>query len=404
MIALDLFAGVGWALACRELGIHERGVDNAQAVLATRENAGMETIYQDVWDGLLGVHGVGRYTLLIASPPCQTFSPAGKGAGRKALDQVLAAIRDGLYRDPVALHQLTVLLDPRTALVLTPLAHVYRDRPQYVVLEQVTPVLPVWEAYAAVMRELGYSVVTGILNAEQYGVPQTRRRAILIARRDGIAAGMPEPTHSKYYSQDPNRLDIGVAKWVSMAEALGFAGFEARKVMGKGMVDRHGDRPGRDAMEPAFTVRASAGGMEPGGFVLVGNQRPERASGGYQERSVLRPAQTITSGSRSWTFQRRGLGDRPSPTITGGGTDTGGAEPIAKLARYTSLPSWEGGTHRLLPEEAAVLQSFPYDFEWAGNKGQKFLQIGNAVPPLLGRHVLSAALAGAVDDLAEVAA
>nr|WP_228513917.1 DNA cytosine methyltransferase [Frondihabitans sp. VKM Ac-2883] len=301
------------------------------------------------------------------------------------------------------MHELTVSLDPRTALVLTPLAHVYRDRPTYVVLEQVTPVLPVWEAYAAVMRELGYSVVTGILNAEQYGVPQTRRRAILVARRDGIDAAMPEPTHSRYYSQDPNRLDLGVEKWVSMADALGFAGFEAHKVMGKGMVERHGERPGRDAAEPAFTIRASAGGMEPGGFVLVGNQKSE-GSADYHQRSALRPAQTITSGSRSWKWERRGLTDRPSPTITGGGTETGGAEPIAKLARYTTLPSWEGATHRLLPEEAAVLQSFPYDFDWAGNKGEKFLLIGNAVPPLLAKVVLSAALSGVLGTEVEQAA
>lgn len=35
-----------------------------------------------------------------------------------------------------------------------------------------------------------------------------------------------------------------------------------------------------------------------------------------------------------------GLTTRPSPTITGGGTETGGAEPIAKLARYTTRPDW----------------------------------------------------------------
>lgn len=353
MIALDLFAGVGWALACRELGITDRGVDNAATVIETRRRAGLETIYQDVWDGLFGVHGVGRYDILIASPPCQTFSAAGKGAGRKALDEVLAAVHAGLWRDPVALHALTVSLDPRTALVLTPLAHVYRDRPQHVVLEQVVPVLPVWEAYASVMRELGYSVVTGILSAEQYGVPQTRRRAILIARRDGIEARMPAPTHSRFYARDPERRDADVLPWISMANALGW-----------------------------------------------------------------------------------GLSGRPAPTITGGGTETGGAEPIAKLARYTSRPDWcfrrpattivadprvggpgrsefvkggvsrqnRPGSLRLEPDEAAVLQSFPRDFDWAGGKGAQFLQIGNAVPPLLGQHVLAAATSEALEVSEAVAA
>jgi DNA (cytosine-5)-methyltransferase 1 len=366
MIAFDLFAGVGWGLACRALGITDRGVDNVATVVETRRRAGLETVYNDVWDGLFGVYGVGRYQLLTASPPCQTFSPAGKGAGRKALDEVLAAIRAGLYRDPVALHELTVSLDPRTALVLTPLAHVYRDRPQYVVLEQVVPVLPVWGAYAVVMRELGYSVVTGILSAEQFGVPQTRRRAILIARRDGLEAFMPTPTHSRFYAREPKRRDADVQPWISMADALGW-----------------------------------------------------------------------------------GLSDRPSPTITGGGTETGGAEPIAKLARYTSRPDWvhrrpsptvvatrrssagilvgrqlvdgsradTGGRSgavgigkgmlpgvRVTADEAGVLQSFPRGFDWAGGKGAQFLQIGNAVPPLLGQHVLAAATAGALNVAEAVAA
>lgn len=36
--------------------------------------------------------------------------------------------------------------------------------------------------------------------------------------------------------------------------------------MGRGMVERHGARPPREPWEPAFTIRANAGGMEPGGF------------------------------------------------------------------------------------------------------------------------------------------
>ena len=349
LTALDLFAGVGWAVACQRLGIHERGVEISDVVVRTREAAGLETIYGDVWDGLLGVHGVGRYDLLIGSPPCQTFSAAGSRSGSKALAEVLSAIDDGLYRDPVALHALTETLDPRTALVLTPLAHVYRDRPMFVVLEQVPPVLPVWEACATVMRDLGYSVVTEVLNAEQYGVPQTRKRAILVARRDGVEARMPTPTHSRYHVRTWERVDAGTLPWVSMAEALGW-----------------------------------------------------------------------------------GMTERPSPTITGGGTETGGAEPIAKLARYTSRPDWvfrrpaptiaadprvappgckhprpgccsnypgtsgrqfPEGSLRLTPTEAAALQSFPSGFPFLGNQGERFLTIGNAVPPLLGQAVLAAAVA-----------
>lgn len=396
MIALDLFAGVGWAVACRELGITDRGVENAPIVVETRDLAGFETLYRDVWDGLLGVHGVGRYDILIASPPCQTFSAAGKGAGRQALEQVLDAITDGLYRDAVALHELTEALDPRTALVLAPLAHVYRDRPTYVVLEQVPPVLPVWEAYATVMRDLGYSVVTGVLNAEQYGVPQTRRRAILIARRDGRAAAMPTPTHSRYYPRAPKQLDLGVEKWVSMAEALGWGMAErpSPTVTGGG-TETGGAEP--IAKLARYTDREDwVRQVGPQGTILRSNYGTSGDPAARGERALDQPAPTMTSkaGRNLWVHER------PATTIAGDSRvwPPGHKVNAADIARDPEAREKYGdraGTNaiRLTETQAAVLQTFPADFAWAGNKGQRFLTIGNAVPPLLARAVLEAATA-----------
>lgn len=436
--ALDLFAGTGWGVAARWLGIREMGVEIMPEACATREANGMATIFHDVWEGLEGNLYVPDYQMLIASPPCQTFSLAGKGSGRKALDDVLEAIELHAYKDPARLREFGEKHDDRTALVLTPLAYIHRDRPQYVALEQVPTVLPVWEACAEVMRDMGYSVWVGNLQAEQYGVPQTRKRAILMARLDGEVQP-PVPTHSRYYSRDPKRMDEGVLPWVSMAEALGWGDAETRwtgnnklanqsvrpltspaatitaghdsgnrgfiapdgtftvatvdevsalqsyptavKNMGRGMVERYGDRPGRPGTEPAFTVRASAGGTEPGGFVL------EDADGTRRKLTAEQAAALQTYPSV------RGLTDRPSPTITGGGTETGGAEPIAKFhERYTSAPGWIGSTDRLSTDEAATLQSYPDEppFIWCGTKTKQFLQIGNAVPPLLAKAVLSA--------------
>lgn len=355
--ALDLFAGTGWGVALQARGIREGGVETMPEAQASRAAAGMETIYADVWDGLLGDDPVRFWhALQIASPPCQSFSLAGKGAGRAALDDVLRAIDDGAHRRPERLRALGAETDERTALVLTPLAHVFRDRPLWVTWEQVPPVLPVWEACAEVLRGMGYSVWVGIIRAEQYGVPQTRRRAVLIARADGIEAAPPTPTHSRYYEREPKRLDEGVLPWVSMAEALGFGDFEAEKVMGRGMVERHGTRPGRAATEPAFTIRASAGGMEPGGFVLRSNYG--------------------TGGDPAARGERRG--DQPAPTIT------------SKADRN----KWDG-VRRMTAAEAATLQSYPAGFDFAGGKGKQFLQIGNAVPPLMGGAIVDELLAPA---------
>ncbi len=75
---------------------------------------------------------------------------------------------------------------------------------------------------------MGYSVWVGIIRAEQYGVClRPLRRAVLIARADGIGAAAPTTTHSRYYERDPQRLDKGVLPWVSMADAIGEHGTHA---------------------------------------------------------------------------------------------------------------------------------------------------------------------------------
>lgn len=190
---LDHFAGTGWGVACRALGLREAGVEIMPEAVASREAAGFETIYNDVWAGLQNPSLVPEHRIYIASPPCQTFSTAGHGSGREALDQVVGLVEEEAYKDAPTLRKRGEQLgDDRTALVLAPLAHIWAHRPEFVALEQVPTVLPVWGAYATVLTDLGYSVWTGILNSEDYGVPQTRKRAYLIARRDGKTARAPK--------------------------------------------------------------------------------------------------------------------------------------------------------------------------------------------------------------------
>lgn len=364
-VALDLFAGTGWGVACQALGIEEHGVELMPAAVATREANGMRTAYRDVWEGLDRPELVPEHDLLIASPPCQTFSLAGAGAGRRALTEVVELIEDGTWLDPAALRAFGAEHDDRTALVLTPLTYAMRYRPRAIVLEQVPPVLPVWHAIARVLAMNGYQVDTGVLHAEAYGVPQTRKRAILVARR-GAPVALPAATHSRYYPTAPDRRDPGVLPWVSMAQALGW-----------GMTRR-----------PYLTVApgTASGGTDPpalGGSGARAILHGERDAGRWHRWPFVRPATTIVGSF--------------DPHIVRAPGHTAAKGDLGHDPKVHSQNS--GEVVRVTVEEAAALQSYPPGFVWVGTKTTTFQQVGNAVPPLLALRVLEAvAPATAVTD------
>lgn len=374
MNADDLFAGAGgWDLAAQNLGIHARGIENMPAARATRDAAGLTTIHDDVWT----YEPDGTAEGLIASPPCQTFSAAGKGAGRKALDGVLSLVGADFVRNIDHLREFGAALgEERTALVLTPLHFALTSGYEWLAWEQVPTVLPVWEACAERLRADGWHVWTGMLNAEQYGVPQTRKRAFLLASLRGPVTP-PAPTHSRYHSLSPERIDEGVPRWVSMAEALGW-----------GMTHR-----------PSTTLVC---GMNGGGA--------DPMSGGSGSRAIHRRARESGQFIEEWqrsnycAWEWRGEGpapelpewafNRPSKTIVGSFKPE-----IVAAPGYRTTVSRQNAPNsvRVTVHEAGVLQSFPADFPWQGAKGKQFLQAGNAVPPGLALHALAAATHAQLD-------
>lgn len=250
MIATSLFAGPGGLdLAAEQLGIRTVGIEWDANAVATRIAASLATIHGDVTKYGPADLPAG---MLTAGPPCQTFTIAGNGEGRAELERVVDAVKRMGGRQHVDPREFA---DLRTALVLEPLRWALADYERsynQIVLEQVPQVLPVWEAYAGVLREEGYSVATGVLNAEQYGLPQTRKRAVLIARLDGDAL-LPAPTHRPYRKGVPQHEgDPGLPPWVSMGDALDRPPFTVISNYGTGGDPKNRGR--RTSDEPAFTV------------------------------------------------------------------------------------------------------------------------------------------------------
>ncbi|MGR6999985.1 DNA cytosine methyltransferase [Yinghuangia aomiensis] len=202
---VDLFAGPGGLdVAAEKLGVATVGLEWDESACTTRRAAGLNTTRGDVRK--YGPSHFPDADVLAGGPPCQTFTVAGTGAGRKALDEVLSFVDRMVAREnrEEISKDLAKLDDERTGLVLEPLRWVLeaidkRDAPyRAIVLEQVPAVLPVWEAYAKALQAEGYFVDCDVLCTEAYGVPQTRKRAVLIARMGHGAVALPQPTHRTY--------------------------------------------------------------------------------------------------------------------------------------------------------------------------------------------------------------
>lgn len=336
---IDLFAGAGGL----SLGFHlsELGympvfaVEHDRAAAATFErNFGCAVFAGDIEYG----PDYPEADLIIGGPPCQGFSPLGRDR-----DDVSRARLNGLWK-----HFLDAVRTVR------PQAFVVENVPEFQRSAQFAQLLHLLETDTDLQS---YRAAYGVLNAADYGVPQSRRRGILIAVKDakGELPWPPEPSHGPESTGGHSRRTVRDAIGDLPARTRGTEPY----VEGERQHLHFGRRP-----LPTSLERYKA--IPPGGnrFDLM-RTRPDITPSCWLEK----PSGTTDVMGRLWW-------DRPSATIR-----TEFFKP--EKGRYLHPTANRVITHR----EAARLQSFPDWYIFEGRKIEIARQIGNAVPPLLGKAI-----------------
>jgi DNA (cytosine-5)-methyltransferase 1 len=263
--------------------------------------------------------------VIVGGPPCQGFSPLNmRGVGLE---------RRTLWREYLRALQ--------------------EAEPEAFLMENVPQLLrsAEYKTFKKEAEELGFEVVGEVLNAADYGVPQTRKRAIVIGSRHGIPP-MPAATHHRRGTGPPR----GRA-WRTVQDAIG-------------------DLPGKPTGESWHNPR------NPRPISMERYKTIPRQGEGRFELAERRPDITPPCWLRKKTGSTDVFGrlwwNRPAFTVR-----TEFYKP--EKGRYLHPKEHRPITVR----EAARFMSFPDDFELPTDQSMTSIskQVGNAVPPLLARHL-----------------
>lgn len=276
-------------------------------------------------------------------------------------------------------------------------------RPVMVTLENVWQ-YAAFESFRVILGALhseGYAFDYWHLNAADYGVPQTRRRLILVASRE-FAPRRPAATHQERPVAQLDLFGAALPAWNGWYAAIEdlldtlpkseFAPWQLARlpeVLGGDLLVHGSDMrsmPALVATDPAFTVMANGNGNgnRPRAFLVgSGNTNIAEPAHGVTQQSGGRVRAFIVEGANARTEERGGLGIRgkhePVFTI---GASTSRAMPRAWLAL--------GRVVAMTPRALARFQSVPDSYQLPERAGLACKVIGNGVPPLLVQRVLEA--------------
>lgn len=271
-----------------------------------------------------------KVNMIVGGPPCQGFSLKGKNLG-------LDDSRNFLFKEYLNLVkeiQPDIFVIENVKNILNSSRHFFRDE----ILSEI--------------KKLGYIVNYGVINAKNYGVPQNRERALFIASKAKYI-NLPNPQNIKRTVRDAisdlSYLESGegqvLSKYINESQS------EYQKILrGKYLQYHVASSHSKEALDKLKMI-------------------PPEKGKEYLPKNLLGKQKFSTTWSRlEW--------DNISPTI-----DTRFDTPSNGKNSHPYL-------HRAItPREAARIQSFNDDFYFCGTKCAVCKQIGNAVPPLMGKAI-----------------
>lgn len=389
---IDLFCGAGgFAKGFEMTGKFKciGGIDNKQDAIATHKLnfkdsvsicADIRTIPPNEFQKLLGDKQV---DVIIGGPPCPTFSTIGHAK--------IQSIKKFKGED--------ITGDPRNTLFMDYLNYVYFFKPKIFIMENVPQFLTkykggtfetVKEIIASDLPE--YSIVepVQILNSVNYGVPQNRRRMILVGHLKEYNFMYPAITHwydgSRFKANSLNvQVDVKkLKKHVSIKSAIS----DLPKITDNWRIS--------DVIYSRFTklddyqklMRKNTDKMVSNNICRMTNERAKKVFAYMKQgdiymnlpkevRSILPFREDIFKDRL-----KRLVEDDPSWTI------------LAHIGMdgYMYIHPTEDRT--LSVREAARIQSFPDDFIFSGNQQETYVQVGNAVPPLMAQAIAGSVYEG----------
>lgn len=350
----SLFAGAG---GC-SLGFKRAGFDILLAIdhdqpsceTYSQNFCGTDVRQADVtstdWKQLLAEHQLepGELEVLIGGPPCQGFSTAGKR-----------------FWD-----------DPRNHLLRSYVEALRTIRPKWFMMENVEGLLTakrgdyVLHAVEAFLS-LGYRVRIEKIYSHEYGVPQRRKRVVIIGNRLGINFEFPVPTtpiSGAIFRDSANTFDSAVVDLPAPHEVVLPSALNGTTPQGHYFVTQSGLNQQRIAsLLPGQTMKDLPVHLQHESFRRRANRR------------VMDGTPSAQRGGAPSGLKRL-IGSEPSLTITSAST------------REFIHPTQN---RCLTIRECARLQGFPDEFEFCGSAADQIKQIGNAIPPLLAetfaRHI-----------------